>query len=66
MLGDANSNGIVSLKDATAIQKYLAGLITFNSTQKVAADVDNSGSINLKDVTVIQKYLAKMIMSLSK
>ena len=53
-VGDADNNGVVNVKDATAIQKHLADIAT---CRVIAADVDGNG-LNIKDATAIQKYLA--------
>ncbi|MBR3988325.1 MAG: hypothetical protein IKK10_03375 [Clostridia bacterium] len=59
-LGDANHDGKVNIKDATAIQKHLANLIALTETDKTAADFNGDGEITIKDATAIQKYLAKI------
>lgn len=58
LLGDADCDTKVNIKDATAIQKHIAGLITLSETGFVLADVDASGNVNIKDATAIQKYIA--------
>lgn len=58
LLGDTNSDDKVNIKDATAIQKYLAALISLDDMQKLAADADQNGMVNIKDATAVQKYLA--------
>lgn len=58
ILGDVDSDGDVTIKDATRIQKTLAGLVVLSDLQKAFADVDGVGDINIKDATVIQKYVA--------
>ncbi len=65
IFGDANTDGVVNLKDASAIQKYLVGfsLPVFNTT---AANVNNNvyykegdeSAISIKDVTYIQQSVA--------
>lgn len=57
-LGDADGNGKVDIKDATAIQKALAGIRVVCYGDR--ADVDDSGEMNIKDATAIQKYLASI------
>ena len=59
-VGDADMSDDVSIKDATAIQKQIAQLLTFTDTQKLLADADLSGDISIKDATAIQKWLAKI------
>ncbi|MCI2113504.1 MAG: dockerin type I repeat-containing protein, partial [Ruminococcus sp.] len=61
LLGDVNGDGNISVLDATLIQKYIAGLVTFSDTQKAAADVNNDGSVSIVDATLIQKYIAGLI-----
>ncbi len=57
-IGEATDDGIVNIKDATAIQKHLAGIITLRSSQLLAADTNGDGIVNIKDATTIQKHLA--------
>ncbi|MBQ2944271.1 MAG: hypothetical protein IJD93_06255, partial [Ruminococcus sp.] len=45
-------------KDATAIQKHVASLITLSDTALILSDVDASGNVNVKDATAIQKWVA--------
>lgn len=59
-LGDANEDEVVNIKDATAIQKHLAGITILTQTGLTVADADTSGDVNIKDATAIQKYLAEM------
>ena len=58
ILGDANLDGAVNVKDATLIQKYSALLESLQSTQLILADVNCDGAVNVKDATAIQKYAA--------
>lgn len=58
VLGDANNDGIVNIKDATLIQKHIAGLDTITGIGLSAADADGSVSVNIKDATAIQKFIA--------
>ena len=60
ILGDADADGEVNIKDATLIQKYTASLETLSSTALVLADVDSDTDVNIKDATAIQKYIAGM------
>ena len=59
LLGDADENGIVNVKDATTIQKTVASIpvLTYD---EVAADADENGTVNVKDATAIQKWLASL------
>lgn len=57
-LGDVNMDGYLNIKDATAIQKYLAGYETFTSAQIYLADFDCNGTVDIRDVTAIQMFIA--------
>jgi len=59
--GDVNKDGKLSIKDVTAIQKYLAKLVEFDAEAEALADFDNNGKLNIKDATTIQKKLAGLI-----
>ncbi len=56
-LGDADlSGGTITVKDATIIQKHIAGFeVAINLD---CADADQSGTVNVKDATTIQKFIA--------
>ena len=62
LLGDANEDEVVNIKDATAIQKHLAGLYALSQTGLAVADADTNGDVNIKDATAIQKFVAGMPM----
>lgn len=66
LLGDANSDGSVSIYDVTTIQNYLAKKIELDSTQILAADADEDTVVSIYDATMIQQYLAHMIDHLGK
>lgn len=64
MLGDANDDFEVNIKDATLIQKYIAGLEQLADYQLMLANVDGNydeadlPNVNIKDATAIQKFIA--------
>ena len=60
-LGDVNRDGKVNIRDATAIQKYLAKTLKAEDIDLLAADFTQDGRINIKDATNIQKKLAGLI-----
>ena len=62
--GDADQSGKVNVKDATAIQKHVAGLITLSENGVMVADVDGYTGVNVKDATCIQKLIAGIITEL--
>lgn len=61
LMGDVNGDGIITIDDGTAIQKYLAEIIIFSDSQLMAANVNNDDPVTINDVTLIQKYLAELI-----
>ena len=59
LIGDANQDGKVSIKDVTEIQRHCAEFGTLTGTAAAAADVNRDGSITIDDATCIQLYLAE-------
>lgn len=55
--GDMDFDEVLSVMDATLLQKYLSGLVTFDKKQKLVADFNNDNIIDIKDATEIQKEL---------
>lgn len=58
ILGDADLNGEISITDVTLIQKYIADITQFESSQLKVTDVTEDKNISIDDATDIQKYLA--------
>lgn len=58
LLGDVNLDGKININDATAIQKYLAGIQTLSGKAQRAADFRRDDHIVIDDATAIQRYLA--------
>lgn len=58
IIGDADLNNSIDIKDVTLIQKHLADIIKLDSTQSVIADVNSDDVISIKDATAIQSYIA--------
>ncbi len=58
LLGDANGDNVVNIRDATAVQKYSAGLISMSEEEILFGDADGNGDLNVRDATAIQKYVA--------
>ncbi len=61
LFGDADSDGRLTVKDATAIQKHLAKINNLERRSLMAADVDANSKVSIADATNIQKYLANLI-----
>ncbi len=62
VLGDANDDGKVDMKDVLLLRKFLAGMT--EELNKGNADANEDGSLDMKDVLMIRKYLANMIEKL--
>lgn len=60
VLGDANGDGVISILDATEIQKHLASISELNNNQISVADVNKDGIISIVDATEIQKFIAEL------
>lgn len=60
LLGDADLNGEVNIKDATVIQKATAGVDKLDEKEVFAADVNKDKEVNVKDATAIQKHIANI------
>lgn len=58
-MGDVNSDGIVSIVDATIVQKYIVNMETLSDYQKQTADVNYDGIISVHDATNIQKMVVQ-------
>ncbi|MBQ7386309.1 MAG: CotH kinase family protein [Ruminococcus sp.] len=58
ILGDANLDGKVNVKDATLIQKALAKLEKLEGDGFTAADVNADQKLSVQDATNIQKFVA--------
>lgn len=61
VLGDTNLDGTVDVTDATAIQRYSAGLELLSAEQLAVADVNGDGVVDVTDATRIQMYAAGLI-----
>lgn len=62
LLGDANSDAAVNMKDVLVLRKFMADLEV--TIDMAAADVTQDGIVNLKDVLQLRKYIAGLIESL--
>lgn len=55
--GDVNGDGIISVVDATIIQKYIVHTESLTTEQQILADVNGDNIISVLDATAIQKYI---------
>lgn len=61
MLGDADNDGVLTIKDATVVQKAGVGLtdiVNTDTTMDTVFDYNNDGRVSVLDATCIQKKLA--------
>ena len=63
ILGDADGDGVLSIVDATCIQRYLAGLITESDINLTSAKVAGNSTVTILDATTIQRKLAGLPIS---
>ncbi len=60
LYGDSDSDGSITVLDATAIQRRLADYAVANY-DAAAADVDSDGVVTILDATYIQRWLASYV-----
>ena len=65
-IGDSNLDGIINIRDVTAIQRHIAELELFSDEHLVVADTNGDGEINVSDATHLQMYLAEYNVILGK
>ena len=59
VLGDANGDRKVDIRDVTAIQRHLAEFDLLEGAGLLSADVDGDGYITVADATALQEYFAE-------
>ena len=57
LYGDVDNDGVITVLDATLVQKFGLGLEPESELISVLADVNNDGRISVLDVTCIQKFI---------
>ncbi len=58
LFGDTDLSGSINVKDATLIQKGIAGIVSLSQKQTFAGNVIDTDALNIKDATAIQKWSA--------
>ena len=54
--GDVDGDGVITIADATIIQKMGIGMVEAN----LFGDVNGDGRVSIMDVTLVQKYVAEL------
>ena len=60
-MGDVNSDGVVSVADVTALQKYLVELNDLDDLQTQLADINGDGEVDVRDATLIQMLISEIV-----
>ena len=63
IIGDANGDGVVNMKDVLILRKVLAGTAVEGYVE-AAADATRDGAVNMKDVLQLRKFVAGLISAL--
>ena len=66
LIGDVNLDGIISIRDVTAIQRHVSEYELLTGAAFLAADVDGNGVVDINDATLLQMYLAEYDVTLGK
>jgi|GEM_PF-1520165 len=61
LIGDANGDGDVNMKDVLLCRRFIAGLASDSSLNFACADTDGDGDITMRDVFYIRRYIAGII-----
>lgn len=56
LIGDTNGDGIITVLDATLIQRHAAAFITLTGNSLKAADASLDGVVSVYDATAVQRY----------
>ena len=56
LLGDVTGDGVITVADATEIQRHASEIITLTGDSFTAADVSRDGIISVYDATAVQLY----------
>lgn len=63
IVGDADLNLKVNVKDATLIQKHIASILTLGELATLCADANADSKVNVQDATAIQKFVADIMIN---
>ena len=59
LLGDANCDGILNVRDLTAIQRHIDESSLLTGDRLIAADINSDGTVDINDATALQRYFAE-------
>ena len=62
--GDTNGDGVISIMDATMIQKHIAMISEIENDRIECADTNRDTVVSIIDATLIQMFIAELIPSL--
>lgn len=66
LIGDANCDGHIDIRDVTAIQRHIAEHEILTGDAYTAADANGDGRVDINDATHLQMYLAEYGVTLGK
>ncbi|MGN0606507.1 MAG: glycosyl hydrolase [Oscillospiraceae bacterium] len=64
MLGDANGDGEIDVRDVTIMCQHIVKMTTLEGTQFANADIETDGEVDVKDLSQLKKFLINAITSL--
>lgn len=65
LLGDTNLDGRVDITDAVLLNRFLAGVVTFNDDQRANGDCyDMDGTLGASDASTLLRFLVNLVDSM--
>ena len=61
LLGDANDDGVLTLKDILLVRRFVAGVIGEKDIDFIAADTNSDDTVTLGDVLTMRKAVAGVL-----
>ena len=66
IIGDVDMDQMITVMDATQVQRHTAKIVELSGTPLLLADVDTNDNVNVMDATHIQRYLVHLSAEDSK
>lgn len=60
-MGDLDGDGLLTITDATLLQRALAEYEPLTEAQAALADLNGDGVINVRDLTCLQRIAAELL-----